>query len=305
MFDHFLLSVVIVPPVFVAVVRLLADRFAPSLAAGVLAWTAATAAVASMANLAVFALHAAAEVPVVGQTFGWSSRVVADDTANVAWVPWLSVALLAAATGSVAHRWRVHRAALRRARRQAPAAGGLVLVPDDAATAFAVPGRPGHVVVTTGMRATLSARQFDALLAHENAHLAGGHHRLVRAAELAAAAHPALRWVARHVGYLVERAADEQAAAAVGSRRTVAHAIGAAALASAGTAPGLNAGAPGLNAAAPGGVVPRRVAELLRPRARANLWALSALPVGLAVFTIAWTGEAIYDLGELIGLAHR
>ena len=34
-------------------------------------------------DLVVFALKAVAEVPVVGQTFGWSSRVVADDTAVV------------------------------------------------------------------------------------------------------------------------------------------------------------------------------------------------------------------------------
>jgi Zn-dependent protease with chaperone function len=298
MFDHFLLSVVVVPPVFVAVVVLLANRFAPSLAARVLAWSAATAAAASLVTLAVFALKAAAEVPAVGRAFGWSSRVVADDTASVPWVSWLSVALLVAAVVAVTRRWLVQRRALRLARGQVPVDGQLLVVRDATAMAYAVPGRPGHVVVTTGMRETLSDRQFEVLLAHERAHLTGGHHRLVRVAELAAAAHPALRWVARQVGYLVERAADEEAAARVGSRRTVAHAIGTAALAS-------TAMAPGLHAAAPGGVVPRRVAELLRPRSRANLWALSVVPLGLAVFTVAWTGEAVYDLVELIGHATR
>lgn len=298
MFDHFLWSVVIVPPVFVAVVRLIAGRLAPSLAARVLAWSAATAAVASMANLTVFALKAAAEVPVVGRTFGWSARVVADDTANVPWVSWLSVGLLVAAVTAVTRRWLVQRRALRLARLPAPVGGRVLVVAGGDPMAYAVPGRPGHVVVSTGMRDLLTDRQFDALLAHERAHLAEGHHRLIRAVELAAAAHPALRWVAGQVGYLVERAADERAANQVGNRRTVAHAIGAAAL-------GSTAGPLGMNASVPGGVVPRRVAELLRPRPRANLWALSALPVGLAVFTVVWTGEAIYDLQELIGLAHR
>jgi Zn-dependent protease with chaperone function len=246
----------------------------------------------------VFALHAAAEVPAVGRAFGWSSRVVADDTAGVPWVPWLSVGLVVAAVAAVLRRLSIQRRALRLARAHLPADGRVLVVPDGAPMAYAVPGRPGHVVVSTGMRDRLSDRQFDALLAHEYAHLAGGHHRLIRAVELAAAAHPALRRVARHVGYLVERAADERAAAQVGNRRTVAHAIGAAAL---GSAPGPL----GMNASVPGGVVPRRVAELLRPRPRANLWALGALPVGLAVFTVVWTGEAIYDLQELIGLAHR
>jgi Zn-dependent protease with chaperone function len=298
MFDHFLWSVVIVPPVFVAVVWLIADRLAPSLAARVLAWSAATAAVASLANLAVFALKAVAEVPVVGRTLGWSSRVVADDTARVPWVSWLSVVLLVAAVAAVTRRWLVQRRALRLARMRLPADGRVLVVADDGPMAYAVPGRPGHVVVSTGMRDLLSDRQFEALLAHERAHLAGGHHRLIRAVELAAAAHPALYRVVRQVGYLVERAADERAATQVGSRRTVAHAIGTAAL-------GATAGPLGMNASVPGGVVPRRVAELLRPRPRANLWALSALPVGLAVFTLVWTGEAIYDLRELLGLAHR
>lgn len=296
MFDHFLVSVVVVPPLFVAVVWLLAHKLSPSLAARVLAWSAAAAAAASLVNLAVFALKAAAEIPAVGQAFGWSSQVVADDTAHVPWVSWLSVVLLLAAIASVGRRWVIQRRALRLARQKRPVDGDLLVVDDDTAMAYAVPGRPGHVVVTTGMRDMLSDSQFDALLAHETAHLAGRHHRLIQAVELAAAAHPALRWVARQVGYLVERAADEQAAAYVGSRRAVAHAIGTAALASVGAPPGLNA-------AAAGGVVPRRVAELLRPGARANLWALSLLPAGLAVFTVIWTGEAIKDLVELIWLA--
>jgi hypothetical protein len=49
--------------------------------------------------------------------------------------------------------------------------------------------------------------------------------------------------------------------------------------------------------------VPRRVAALLRPPARVNLWALGVLPIGLAGFTLGWTGEAIYDLYELLRLA--
>lgn len=296
MFDHFVWSVVVIPPLFVAVVRLLADRLSPSVAAVVLAWSSAAAAVASLVNLTVFALKALAELPAVAGWFGWSSQVVVDDTAHVPWVSWLSVALLLAAIVSVAHRWVRQRRVLAAAREQLPADGRLLIVPDEAVAAFAVPGQPGHVVVTTGMRDLLSERQFDALLAHENAHLVAGHHRLIQLVELAAAAHPALWWVARHVGYLVERAADERAAADVGSRRAVAHAIGTAALASA-------AASSGLNAAAPSGVVPRRVAELLRPEPRVNLWMLGVIPAGLAAFTIVWTGEAIYDLFELLRLA--
>ncbi|MEV6932727.1 M56 family metallopeptidase, partial [Dactylosporangium sp. NPDC051485] len=229
MFDHFVCSVLLVPPLLVVAVRLLADRLAPSAAARAVAWSALVAAAASTANLALFTAKAAAQVPAAGRAFGWSSAVVVRDTAAEPWVPWLSAALLAAVVGSVAYRWQVQRRVL--ALLPLAGAGPLVVVADPTPGAFAVPGRPGHVVVTEGMRELLTERQFEALLAHERAHLAEGHHRLVRIAELAVAAHPALWWAGRHVDYLVERAADERAAVALGSRRTVAHAIGTAALA--------------------------------------------------------------------------
>ncbi|MBF9127539.1 M56 family metallopeptidase [Plantactinospora sp. S1510] len=299
MFDHFVWSVIVVPPLIVVTMRLLADRLPPSTAAVVMAWSAAGVAAASMVNLILFTLTAIAEVPAVGRMFGWSWRVVVDDTAQVAWVPWLSAVLLVVATVSVGLRWRGHRRALRLSHVELPDGGTLVMLPDATPQAFAVPGRPGHVVVTTGMRQLLTDRQFDALLAHENAHLTAGHHRLIRLAELAAATHPALWWVARSVDYLVERAADEQAAVEIGSRRTVAHAIGTAALATTGSRD-LRAG---LHAAASGGVVPRRVAELLRPPARRRWSGLGALPVSLALASVVWTGEAIYDFFELLNAA--
>ncbi|MFC6020479.1 M56 family metallopeptidase [Plantactinospora solaniradicis] len=299
MFDHFVWSVVVVPPLIVVAMRLLADRLPPSTAAVIMAWSAAGVGAASLVNLTLFTLKAIAQVPAVGRTFGWSAQVVADDTAHVAWVPWLSAALLVIAVVSIGLRWRGHRKALDLSHVELPDGDRLVVLPDPTAQAFAVPGRPGHVVVTTGMRELLTDRQFDALLAHEHAHLAAGHHRLVLLAELAAATHPALWWVARHVDYLVERAADEQAAVEIGSRRTVAHAIGTAALATTGN----RDTRPGLHVAAPGGVVPRRVAQLLRPRTPVRWPALRALPVSLALASLVWTGEAIYDFFELLNAA--
>ncbi|MBE1489497.1 M56 family metallopeptidase [Plantactinospora soyae] len=299
MFDHFVWSVVVVPPLIVLAMRLLADRLPPSGAAVTMAWSAVAVGVASMTNLTVFALKAIAEIPAVGRTFGWSGRVVADDTAYVSWVPWLSAALLGAALVSVVRRWRQHREALRLGQVALPDGSQLLVVSDPTAQAFAVPGRPGHIVVTTGMRQLLTDRQFDALLAHEHAHLAARHHRLIRLAELAAAMHPALWWVARQVDYLVERAADEQAAVEVGSRRSVAQAIGVAALAASG-----RPDTPyGLHAVSSGGVVPRRVAQLLNPQATVRSRLLRVLPVSLALASVIWTGEAIYDLCELLNAA--
>lgn len=292
MFDHFLVSVVVIPPLLVIAVRLLAERLPPRVAAASVAWSAAGAALAGLADLTVFALKAVAEIPAVGRGLGWSARVVAADTAGEPWVGWLSAALLAAAAVSIAvtHR-RQRRLLILAGHSDEP----LVVVPDAAAHAYAVPGRPGHVVVTTGMRDALDAAQFAALLAHEQHHLDARHHRLVRVSELAAAAHPALRWVTRQVDYLVERAADEHAASVVGSRRTVAQAIGVAALAA--------TARPSFGLHAAGGVVPRRVRNLLRPHTRRAAPALCLIPVTLAAFSLIWTGEAAYDLGELLHTA--
>lgn len=162
-----------------------------------------------------------------------------------------------------------------------------------------MPGRPGFVVITDGIRQLLLGPHFDALLAHEHAHLAAGHHRLIRLAELAAAVHPAPWWVARDVDYLVERDADERAAAQIGSRGTLAHAIGVAALATTGRV----AASYGLHAASPGAVVPRRVRAASAPRATISSPVPRILQVSLALASLVWTGEAICDLRELLHAA--
>jgi len=296
-FDHFVWSVLVVPPLLVIAVRLLADRLPPGATARAVTWSAAAAAIGSTVNLALFAAHAAAGLPAVGRALGWSAGIVARDTAVAPWAPWLSIGLLAAAVVSVSYRWITQHRLLG----LLPGIGSpdLVMIPDATAGAFAVPGRPGHIVVTTGMRDLLDDRQFEALLAHERAHLAERHHRLVRVTQLAVAAHPALWWVGRHVDYLVERAADERAAAALGDRRTVATAIGTAALA------GTVAHRSGLHAAGVGGIVPRRVRHLLRPHPAALPRALVIVPVLVGISSLVWTGEAALDLVQLVAAAAR
>ncbi|WP_230689346.1 M56 family metallopeptidase [Catellatospora paridis] len=287
----------IVAPVLVSIaIRLTADRLAPGRAAHAVAWSAGATAAASIANLLVFTVKAVAQLPAVGALFGWSAHTVYADTEHVAWVPILSVVLLTASVVAVSVKACRHRLVLAQARRFTDGTATVLMLPDDRPEAFAVPGRPGRIVVTTGMRERLSATQLDAVIAHEQAHLAAGHHRLVAIADMARVAHPALWWVARHVGFLVERAADEQAAQAVGSRRTVAHAIGRAALAA---TPAIRLG---LHAAGRGGTVPQRVASLLDPpRLGTSHWRL--IPLLLAASSLVWTIEATVDLVELIAKA--
>ncbi|WP_406347691.1 M56 family metallopeptidase [Streptomyces sp. NBC_00144] len=154
------------------------------------------------------------------------------------------------------------RAELRAARRQVGAGGELAVVRDTAPDAYALPGRPGRIVVTTGMLQALAPAEREALFAHERAHLTGRHHLFIAAAELAALCHPALRGLRAPLGYALERCADESAAGAVGDRSLAARAIGRAALAG----HRVPAARPSVVLAATAGPVPRRVAALLGHR---------------------------------------
>ncbi len=116
MFDHFVVSVVVIPPLVVLAAFLVAGRLPPALAARVLAWSAVAVAVAGTVNLTLFALHAVAEVPTVAHLMGWSPRIVAADTAPVPWVSWGSVPLLAVVVVAVARTHRRHRRDLRAGR---------------------------------------------------------------------------------------------------------------------------------------------------------------------------------------------
>lgn len=152
---------------------------------------------------------------------------------------------VAAAVALVAVVYRVHRAvraerctrrALKRLSAGQPADTELIVAASDVPQAFAIPGRPGRILVTSAMLSALRPDERRVLLAHERAHLAHRHGPLVTAATLAAAANPLLVPVRSAVVFLVERWADEQAATAVGDRRTTARALARAAL-SAGRAP--------------------------------------------------------------------
>ena len=93
------------------------------------------------------------------------------------------------------------------------------LVPSSRRSAYCVPGGGGRIVITSGALEALTPRQTLAVLEHESAHLAGGHHLLVgwvRLLDRAFPGVPLLRETARRVPVLVEWAADDRAARRVG-----------------------------------------------------------------------------------------
>jgi Zn-dependent protease with chaperone function len=308
MFDHFAWSVLVTPVLVLLGAWLLADRLRPDLSLRVFSGAAVVAAGASAVNLIVFAIKALAELPVVAQLGGWSPEVMIADTTHVPWVSWFSLVWSIGIVVAVPAAWLRRRRALRAVRSEVDwlePDGDVVTLKDERVDAFALPGAPGRsgrIVVTTGILDVLDGRQSSAVIAHERAHLEGDHHRLLWWTRLAAIAHPALWPVARKMAYVVERAADEAAAAELGGdRRDVARAIAVAALAASRLGgqrrPRHTLAALG---AAPG-VVPRRVSALMAP-GPGRRW-LALIPVVLAAGTVFWTSECVYDLGELLALA--
>ncbi|MFF7981730.1 M56 family metallopeptidase [Streptomyces sp. NPDC007901] len=262
------------------VARLAEGRLHPRTATRLLTAVAVVMAVCSTLCLALLMVMGTAQLPGNPLPDGWSdpevrAAVPHDEIAGRAAIPALGV--VAVLCGRALHR---HRRSTRPARRALAGLPGreVAVLPDATPYAYALPDR---IVVTTGLLGCLAPAERRALFAHERAHLAARHHRHLLAVHLAARANPFLRPLRTAVVYTAERWADEEAARAVGDRRTVARAIGKAALLSTGSP------APTLAASAATGPVPRRVAALLGPAPVARDWPSAFTAAGLAVWGAA------------------
>ncbi|GGJ30046.1 M48 family metalloprotease [Streptomyces brasiliensis] len=295
-----LLLPLLLPYALPALARRALDRLAPMTALWAIIAVAVVLAVCSLAALGAFVLTGLLELPVfaaLGELVH-PLHTASDVLVVPAAVTSVGVLAVCAATlvRSVLRQTRAFRAARTEAGR-APAAGDLCVVDSPRADAYALPGRPHRIVVTTAMLRSLDAAEREALFAHERAHNDGGHHYFLAAAELAAHCHPALRRVRATVRLAAERAADEAAATAVGDRRLTARAIARAALA--GQAGGMER--PDFVPGAATGPVPRRVQALLStPRVppRAAPW--------IAALLIACTGvSCLASTTGMLDFHHR
>jgi len=91
---------------------------------------------------------------------------------------------------------------------------GAIVVEHSQPAAYCVAGRQPTVVLTTGAVQALDPGQLDAVLAHERAHLAGRHHRLLAVARIGRQVLPflpLLRDAEQQVARLVELHADDAA----------------------------------------------------------------------------------------------
>jgi Zn-dependent protease with chaperone function len=161
---------------------------------------------------------------------------------------------------------------------------GAVLVEHSEPVAYCVAGRHPTVILSTGALHALEPAQLKAVLAHERAHLAGRHHRLLalaRIGRLAVPFLPLMRDADAQVARLVEMHADD-AAARASDPRSVATAL---VVLATGTSP-----APALAAAATDSV--QRIHRLLRPgeplgQARRQLLRATAASLALTPVLVA------------------
>ncbi|MFF4250469.1 M56 family metallopeptidase [Streptomyces sp. NPDC001663] len=282
----------LVPLLTVPVARRGAEQVSPRTAAWALTALALVLAVSSTAALALLALAGALRLPFVAALAHLSPRLLGDGSPATVPAAVLATLVLAALGLGLFHRTRRHLRELRTAQRQlasASSAGDLCVRHDDRPDAYALPGRPGRIVVTTGMLRALGAQEREVLFAHERAHLAGRHHLFLAAAEFAVALHPALRGLRAPLSYALERWADESAARATGDRALTARAVGRAALAARAAGP-----RPRLSLTATAGPVPRRVTALLNPSAPATRLLPRAL-AGLLLTCVAVSATAATD----------
>lgn len=278
-----------------------ARRLAPRPAAWALACTALVTAVGWLGSLALLAFTAFAQIPEVAEEGRWSVPALrAEDPVHLVVAVGSAFVLVTAcaALGVAAVRQARHVVRSRRECARLPGETELAVIDDESPLAFALPGAPGRIVVSRGMLRCLADGEREALLAHERAHLHGGHHVFQTVWRLAAAVSPLLRPLARAGGFVLERWADEDAAARVGDRTVVARAVARAALASAADS------SRGAALAATGGEVPQRVRALLAPppRHRALPFVAGGLLLALCCASLA---NAASDSEQLLDSAQR
>jgi Zn-dependent protease with chaperone function len=302
----------VIPALAGIAARPLAALLEPRQATWLLTIAAVALAACSSVALALLVGYAAARSSILAALGDYSQEVIRRGDPIPSATGAVAALALAGAAIAVAVLFGSRARALAESYRRAAALRGddsVVVVPGTAIEAYALPGRPGRIVVSDRLLHRLDADGRAALIAHEQAHLFGRHYLFAAAARLAAAANPMLLPVARAVEYTVERWADEHAAAVTGDRGLVAETIGQVALlASAGPAPiptmslGIVGSRTRAISLAWAGPVPRRVAALLTAPPRRRIVLLAACAV-IVVLTGVAAMETAGDLHALLEVA--
>lgn len=285
----------VLPLTALPIARLAEQHLHPRSAARLLATIAVILASCSTLCLGLLVVVGTAQLPGNPLPDGWSDDEVRKAVPHDRFAGKTAIAALTAVAVACASTvWRHYRFRSRAHRTLAglSTTGQVAVLPDGVPYAYALPGSPGRIMVSSAMLDSLTAAEQRALLAHERAHLAGRHHRLLLAVQLAGCANPLLRPLRAAITYSTERWADEEAAADTGDRRLTARAVGKAAIIS------HRAATETVAAFAAAGPVPRRVAALLGPVPPEQGWPPVHTPTGIAA-SVAAVGTALSTLSSL------
>lgn len=252
-------------------------RLPPRLATRLVTIALVLVALAAVPTALVVAVAFLAHAPVIGNGFEWCAQALGLHGSVPAWLGVPVVALIAGGAVRTVRLLRQHRT-LRLDESQP-----IHIAHSHKPYAVTLPGRAGQIVISTAMVDLLDEDEQRIVVAHERAHARYRHDRYLLTAELAAAAMPPLRALAKRVNYSIERWADEAAAAVCGDRRLVAITLGKVALQ---TNPPTVAGFSGLGVAS-------RMGALLEPpipnphRGRLLvLWSSLAVTAGFSIYQL-------------------
>ena len=293
------MNLLLVAPLLLTVGGIVAGWFlprfvSPATCARVLTVAVVLAAASVGSALLLVTMAASSELHTVSDALGWCRALYPGDHGAAPWAGAVAGLLLTVAIVRATRYRRQVRA------EHAPFANidGLEVVASDEPIAFAVPGRPGGVVIGSALLGHLDPDERSAVLAHENAHLRLHHHRYVHTVELCAASFPFLVPLARQVRFATERWADESAAVEIGSRRTVARAIARVAL-----MPRASQLSPALSFSGRG--TSARVDALLHPSGPRRLELPAAVMFATITTTLAGSSVQVHHLAMFVVHACR
>ena len=232
---------------------------------------------AAVPTALVVAIAFMAHTPIVGLGFQWCAHAMGIHDSVPLWVGLPILALIVAGIRRTVRLLRQHRDL------RLDEAHPIHIAHSRKPYAVTLPGRAGQIVISTAMVDLLNDDEQRIVVAHEQAHARYRHDRYLLTAELAAAALPPLRALARRVSYSIERWADESAAAACGDRQLVAITLGKVALR---TNPPTVAGFSGLGVASRmGALLAPPIPDPHRPQLVA-LWSSLAVTAGFSVYQL-------------------
>ncbi len=253
-------------------------RLPPVLAARAVVVTVVVVASAAVPTLWIIGLGYFAHAPFLGTGLRWCVEVFGGHDRISPWIGLPSLLLAVTGTAQAARVVRAHR----RLRHDHP--GSVEIACHEQPFAFTLPGRGGHVVLSSGLVELLDDDEQSVVLAHEGAHARHRHDRYLLVAQLTAATIPMLRPLTSRLKFSLERWADEAAVEECGDRRFVARTLGKVALHNVAPAGALSFAGLG---------VPGRVAALLSPPPPTprstlliGLWSAIAATGALAAFQI-------------------